>query len=84
VLISKQQVMKQTTTQTCQTQILQRGNLAASRKDLLKEWLLINELSSRQSKKTNIADIEIGDMKINSASEMAEAVKITSHFNYFH
>lgn len=38
------------------------ANTSAS-KDLLKNWLL-NELSSRQSKKKNIADIEIGDMKI--------------------
>ena len=48
-------------------------NLAASRKDPLKTWQLINELSSRQHVKKVIADIEIGDMKISPASEMAEA-----------
>ena len=42
------------------------------RKDSRKTWL-INELSSRQHMKKVIADIEIGDMKISSASEMAEA-----------
>ena len=51
-------------------------NLAASRKDPRKTWHLINELSSRQHMKKVIADIEIGDLKISSAFEMAEA------FNY--
>jgi len=48
-------------------------NLAASKKDPRKTLQLINELSSRQHMKKGIADIEIGDMKISSASEMAEA-----------
>jgi len=48
-------------------------NLAASRKDPCETWQLIDELSSRQHMKKGIADIEIGDMKISSASEMAEA-----------
>ena len=48
-------------------------NLAASRKNPRKTWQLINELSSRQHMKKVIADIEIGDLKISSASEMAEA-----------
>jgi len=48
-------------------------NFATSRKDPHKMWQLINELSSRQHMKKDIADIEIGDMKISSASEMAEA-----------
>ena len=48
-------------------------NLAASRKDPRKTWQLVNELSSRQHTKNIIADIEIGDTKISSASEMAEA-----------
>ena len=48
-------------------------NLAVSRKDHCKTWQLINELSSRQHMKKVIADIEIGDLKISSAFEMAEA-----------
>ena len=48
-------------------------NLAASRKNPRKTWQLINELSSRQHMKKVIADIEIGDLKVSSASEMAEA-----------
>ena len=36
-------------------------------------WQLITELSSRQHKKKVIADDKIGDMKISSASEIAEA-----------
>ena len=48
-------------------------NLAASRKKNRKTWQLINELSSRQHMEKVIADIEIGDLKITSASEMAEA-----------
>ena len=48
-------------------------NLAASRNDPRKTWQLVNELSSRQHTKKVITDIEIGDMKTSSASEMAEA-----------
>ena len=48
-------------------------NLAASRKNPRKTWQLNNELSSRQHMKKVIADIEIGDLKVSSASEMAEA-----------
>ena len=48
-------------------------NLAASRKKTRKTWQLINELSSRQHMKNVIADIEIGDLTISSAFEMAEA-----------
>ena len=48
-------------------------NLAASRKNPRKTWQLINELSSPQHMKNVIADIEIGDLKISFASEMAEA-----------
>ena len=48
-------------------------NLSACKKDPRKTWQLVNELSSRQHMKKVIADIEIGDIKITSASEMAEA-----------
>ena len=48
-------------------------HLAASRNDPRKTWQLVNELSSRQHMKKVIADIEIGDIKTSSASEMAEA-----------
>ena len=48
-------------------------NLAVSGKDPRKTWPLINEVSSRQYMKKVIADIEIGDLKISSAFEMAEA-----------
>ena len=48
-------------------------NLSACKKDPRKTWQLVNELSSRQHMKKGIADIEIGDIKITSASEMAEA-----------
>ena len=48
-------------------------NLSACKKDPRKTWQLVNELSSRQHMKKVIADIEIGDIKISSASEMAEA-----------
>ena len=48
-------------------------NLAASRKDPRKTWQLVNELSSRKHMKNVISDIVIGDRKISSASEMAEA-----------
>ena len=48
-------------------------NLAASRKDPRKTWRLINELSSLQNMKKVITDIEIGDLIISSAFEMAEA-----------
>ena len=50
-----------------------RDDLAASRKDPRKTWRLVYELSSRQYMKKVIADIEIGDTKISSASGMAEA-----------
>ena len=48
-------------------------NLSACKKDPRKTWQSVNELSSRQHMKKVIADIEIGDIKISSASEMAEA-----------
>ena len=48
-------------------------NLSACKKDPRKTWQLVNELSSRQHMKKVLADIEIGDIKISSASEMAEA-----------
>jgi len=49
------------------------SNLAASRKDTRETWQLINELSSSQHMKKVIADIEVGDKKTSSASEMAKA-----------
>ena len=49
------------------------NHLAANRNDPRKTWQLVNELSSRQHMKKVIADIEIGDIKTSSASEMAEA-----------
>ena len=48
-------------------------NLSACKKDPRKTWQLVNELSSHQHMKKVIADIEIGDINISSASEMAEA-----------
>ena len=48
-------------------------NLSACKKDPRKTWQLVNELSPRQHMKKVIADIEIGNIKISSASEMAEA-----------
>ena len=48
-------------------------NLAASRKDPRKNWQIINELSSHQHMNKVIADIEIRDLKVSSAFEMAEA-----------
>ena len=48
-------------------------NLAANKKDPRKTWQLINELNSRHHKRKTIARIEIGDNKISSAADMAEA-----------
>ena len=48
-------------------------NLVNKSKDPHKTWQLINELSSRQHIKRGIAEIVIGESKINSAPEMAEA-----------
>ena len=47
-------------------------SLSACKKDPRKTWQLVNELSSRQHMKKVIADFEIGDIKISSASEMAD------------
>ena len=48
-------------------------NLAANKKDPQKTWQLINELNSRHHKRKTIAHIEIGDNKISSAADTAEA-----------
>ena len=63
----------------CNCRMPNANNLAIisiSRKSFYKTWQLINDMTSRQHMKKVIADIEIGAIKISSASELAEA------FNY--
>ena len=50
-----------------------RGVIGLFAKDPRKTWQLINELNSRHHKRKTIARIEIGDNKISSAADMAEA-----------
>ena len=50
------------------------NNLDLYKHDIKKTWKLINELDSRNNRKTNnISEVRIGDDVITSPNEMAEA-----------
>ena len=53
-------------------------NIENSKGDLRKTWKLINELSSRQQKTTDIQEVKKGGQSITSASEIAEV--FNTHF----
>ena len=53
-------------------------NIENSKADLRKTWKLINELSSRQQKTTDIQEVKKGGQSITSASEIAEV--FNTHF----
>lgn len=54
------------------------NNLDKSKGDIRNTWKLINELSSRQYKTTDIPEVKIDEQSITSAVEIAEA--FNSHF----
>ena len=53
-------------------------NIENSKGDLRKTWKLINKLSSRQQKTTDIQEVKKGGQSITSASEIAEV--FNTHF----